>query len=258
MKIISGHDYYDSALAYGQDEDLIFVRNDRTVPTDACPLVDHYPHNFVISNKRHSYWGSSSNICANGHDFVLNSVSAYIAGKHYGGIRITETAFGRNKDYDEIFWDYDKLEAFVREFDYKINVPKMEFYSFEKDVERKKMYPNLKFWMTPRNVNANELKWLMDNNVAIAINLNKVEGIDYRTRKPSPWHINCASKEYSLKAIEFAKVVDPYSMFQELSMFIGGVLPRSPNPTVEITDPKIKIAKHGFDNWSFRKMPEIK
>ncbi len=39
-------------------------------------------------------------------------------------------------------------------------------------------------------------------------------------------------------------------------MWVGGVLPRSGNPMVEITDDKVKAHKAGFDQWSFRKMPE--
>jgi hypothetical protein len=52
--------------------------------------------------------------------------------------------------------------------------------------------------------------------------------------------------------------MDPFTLFQELSMFVGGVLPRNPNPMVEITDDKVKVAKHGFDKWSFRKHKDDK
>lgn len=55
--------------------------------------------------------------------------------------------------------------------------------------------------------------------------------------------------------VEFGKRMDAYSVFQELEMFIGGVLPQSGAPTVELTD-KDLIAKHGFNHWSFRKPPE--
>ena len=56
--------------------------------------------------------------------------------------------------------------------------------------------------------------------------------------------------------MNFQVVMNPFQAFQELSMHIGGVVASSGPKTIEITDPKIKIAKHGFDKHSFRKSPE--
>lgn len=61
-----------------------------------------------------------------------------------------------------------------------------------------------------------------------------------------------------LKERQFNTIVDPYTAFQELSMYLGGVLTQKGNEIVEITDDKVKIAKHGFDKASFRKAPETK
>lgn len=55
-----------------------------------------------------------------------------------------------------------------------------------------------------------------------------------------------------LADMEFYCVTDPFTAFQELSMYISGVMGgRSPR-TVEISN-NDRIAKHGFDKWSFRK-----
>lgn len=56
-----------------------------------------------------------------------------------------------------------------------------------------------------------------------------------------------------LKDIEFFRCLDPYTTFQELSMFISGVMGGKVPKTIEISN-NDKIAKHGFDEWSFRKM----
>jgi hypothetical protein len=58
-----------------------------------------------------------------------------------------------------------------------------------------------------------------------------------------------------LKDYEFYKVFDSFQAFQEVSMFMGGVLGRGEKEIVEVAD-KYKIAQHGFDKWSFRKEPE--
>lgn len=56
---------------------------------------------------------------------------------------------------------------------------------------------------------------------------------------------------------QFQKVKNPQQAFQEIYMYISGVLGTSGREMVEISD-KDRIHKHGFDKWSFRKMPEAR
>jgi len=61
-----------------------------------------------------------------------------------------------------------------------------------------------------------------------------------------------------LKDYEFYKVFDSFRAFQEIQMFISGVLGIGEKETVEISDIN-KIQQHGFDKkWSFRKEPTKK
>ena len=57
-----------------------------------------------------------------------------------------------------------------------------------------------------------------------------------------------------LKDLQFYKVFDAFTAFQELQMFISGVLGTGEKELIEIED-KYKIGQHGFDKWSFRKEP---
>ena len=60
----------------------------------------------------------------------------------------------------------------------------------------------------------------------------------------------------SLKDYEFFRVVEPYTAFQEIQMFMSNLaVPLKPIP--EIPD-KIMVDIKGFDKWSFRKMPKDK
>jgi hypothetical protein len=52
----------------------------------------------------------------------------------------------------------------------------------------------------------------------------------------------------------FQAIVDPFTAYQEIAMYMGGVLATSGNPMVTLSD-KERIAKQGFDKWSFRKPP---
>lgn len=49
----------------------------------------------------------------------------------------------------------------------------------------------------------------------------------------------------------FYKVKDPFAAFQEISMYLAGVIPRQMPELVQISD-KDRIAQHGFDKHSFR------
>lgn len=60
-----------------------------------------------------------------------------------------------------------------------------------------------------------------------------------------------------LKEYEFGRIFDAYQAFQEISMFLSGVLGNKEKEIVQVAD-KYKIAQHGFDKWSFRKEPQDK
>ena len=66
------------------------------------------------------------------------------------------------------------------------------------------------------------------------------------------WH-----KDVPLKDVSFYKVWDPYQAYQELDMYISGVLGQQEKETINISD-KDRIYQHGFDSYSFRKLPEEK
>lgn len=60
-----------------------------------------------------------------------------------------------------------------------------------------------------------------------------------------------------LKDYQFYKIFDAVQAFQEVQMFMGGVLGRGEKDIVVVED-KYKIAQHGFDKFSFRKDKEVK
>lgn len=54
-----------------------------------------------------------------------------------------------------------------------------------------------------------------------------------------------------LKPLEFQKVKDPFTAFQDIATYISNVLVVPDKPD-DIPD-KFKVEQHGFDKWSFRK-----
>lgn len=57
-----------------------------------------------------------------------------------------------------------------------------------------------------------------------------------------------------LRELEFFRVFDPYTAFQEIAMHVGGVLGAPNKPVPEVSDKDMVSAK-GFNEWSFRKPP---
>lgn len=56
----------------------------------------------------------------------------------------------------------------------------------------------------------------------------------------------------NLKDYEFYKVFDSFTAFQEIQMFIGGVLGKNENDIIDISNDD-KLQQYGYDKWSFRK-----
>jgi hypothetical protein len=64
-------------------------------------------------------------------------------------------------------------------------------------------------------------------------------------------------KNPNLKNLQMFKAFHPNLAFQEIESFLTGVLPNPYPPTVVVSE-KTRIAKRGFDKWSFRKPPAKK
>jgi len=101
-----------------------------------------------------------------------------------------------------------------------------------------------------RTLKDDERAWLIDQRISILHNRYRLEyDVHSGHRNVCEWLVNSSDlNQFGLQARTNA-----YQIFQNLSMWVGGVLPKNPNPMVEITDDKVKIAKHGMDRWSFRK-----
>jgi len=250
MRIIGGHDYYDSALAYGQDSEVVFVREHKEISDRDCPLYAGYPHS-IIKGKS---WSDNNTLkykdpALGMTVLVLLPISIYVAGKHYGGIRVVKE-FG--SEILNVFWRYDDFVAWLAGFDREVAKPSSKRYKWEKLETEKDIFPDLKTFFIPIAATAQQLEWLIDNRVVTAVWCERRDRGYYR-RNPIMWQCNSAENGKSLKDYGFPKAIDPYTLFQEISMFVGGVIPCNPNPMVEITNDVVKIAKHGFDKWTFRR-----
>jgi len=79
------------------------------------------------------------------------------------------------------------------------------------------------------------------------------QGKVYAWMKPEPYRSLVISPR--LKEIQFYKVKDPVSAFQEIYMYISGVLGAPPKPKEKMSDKVLAAAKGHDGPYSFRKPP---
>jgi hypothetical protein len=233
MRIIGGKDYYDSAMAFGRDIDLVFVRNQ--TPSLEKKLVPLSLPKFDIKFRREGDRYFKDNYRALEGPFM---VTVFFAGKRYQGIRYIASGYIDN--VDNTFWHREDFDNFMKKRKMVYKFYDNSWRSGSSNLNEKAMDE----YFVPVAATNEEMKWMVENRIAIAYYFDH-----YNHNHDQLWNFNMDG----LKRLHFYTAIDPYTAFQELSMYVGGVLPRNPNPMVEITDEKVKVAKHGFDKWSFRK-----
>jgi len=233
MRIISKfHDYYDSVTSFGQDPSLVYNRE-----TSKVKYIDRdkrFPKmylEFCFRNRTSREWWDYR--------------SAYIGfcGKIYPAI------FNLNNEY---FFTYDSFFKHLSE-----NFPKR----IEDFLTGKR---NGYFWN--KNLvknNEKSTKEFFDNvvsNVEIFQKLKTpVFSFGYVIPKENGYYKNDVT-EYELtlnpmlRELGFQSKVDPFTAYQEISMFLGGVIGQPEKDTIDISD-KDMLYKKGFDMFSFKRAP---
>ena len=244
MRIVSKQsDYYDGAQGLGVDLTKTFVRELSKGPE--FPLPDWHSR---------TPWGEESK--SKYPDFVkekyrnsvytplltLGAVYILLTGKLYGGIRVViNNSFG-NPEKPFTIWTEEELNTL------------QETYSIWNLDKKKRQYEKWgdgrdNYWTALRVLAVRNddilYKWAVANNIVIA-------AFGHHTKESKNHNAPCYSEiNPLLKDYNFQKVLDPYTVYQELDMYINGVLGQNKEPD-EVAD-KYKIQQHGYDRWSFRK-----
>lgn len=231
MKIVGGHDYWDTAAAYGVDQSVTLVRNTNSETPDFVTNEFFFPKISVEIPK------------SNKRDY-LNLAAILVAGKAY--------PFVHKQIWDTVQWKtitwYDPNEIVEKHPDMKIrrwDGTEEETYNW--------------FCNQPAFQEKNVVDFLCKHNASFALILPQelsYGGWNWRkTNQPIHAKSNVWINPVGLKYWEFYKVKDSFTMFMEIDQWVTGVLPQN-NETVVLSD-KSKIIKAGFDyKKSFRKEPE--
>ena len=234
------HDYYDGLISqhgYGTEGNLFF-RKPITYKQDLPENLKFLLEDIEIKHTRLQDTHKKS--------YYFKFFKVLVCGKLYGGVRVlydtksltTILECGPNIK-NEFFYDYDKLESFMEEKEIKFDEVRQTRYYWRyggsKNVCESSIKDHLKV--------VDKLQKCIDTKSVIA------------TIIPTDRYFEIELNS-ELKKFEFYKVLDSFTIWQELAMYIDGTLSSPGNQIVEIAD-KYKIEGHGFDTkYGFRTRPK--
>lgn len=238
MKIISKHrDYYDGAMGYDSDPSLVYVREKIDSRTN-IGFEDYYQgipyeeyRNFIYVGENYIHEKGLIGFCGRVYPYLVFQVYKIEGvGEWITQVCFSEQDWSNNmhkiasKDYID---GYDKFRIGRKKFIFKktetTKATIEEYFARHKD----------KF----TNV-------FMDKKAAIWIHYKKCQN----RNSGDNFQINCELTPY-----DFARIVNPFEAYQEISMYLGGVLGTG-NPSVPEVSNNDLIEAKGFNlKTSFRK-----
>lgn len=247
MKIISKfHDYYDIGLSYGIDPNVVYERktneislvstnrnnkNEKTKNFDLAKKVFSHIHVTSIMPRGRSYPRDIIDIDNIGCVVFCGYVYPFL------NVRIQYTDLRKTGDYNYIY-SLNELDDLVNNCDSK-QVYKLYYSQKEKFIETRKDYDD--YFNGSMKMNYNNLINIHEEYDSPIIVYNWKHNYEFQTI------VNPRLADF-----QFYKVQDAYTAFQNLSMFMSGVLGCKENETLDVSDKDLKHMK-GFDEKSFRK-----
>lgn len=241
MRLVGGKDYYDSALSYGHDSQLLFVRESaRTVADDDVPCTIPTVKFGLTDGKRFHYVIDASasyrEIRFKQTYLSFGRLVVLFCGKVFYGVQVYVRQVGDTDSAPLYFWQADKFIEWLSSIDLSLSSGRRTGSTVTAEAMEK--------LFSSHAATDSLLDWLVLNKVVVAIRRPQPHYI----RSALTWEINADR----LKDVQFYRRVHATEAFQEIEMWLGGVLPGATNPLAEIDD-QTRIAKHGFDHMSFRK-----
>lgn len=241
MQIINKdfHDYYDSCIGYGGvDKTITYKRTMSEFDNKSQEFLD--VENLILSktnfNKNHDIY---YNVKYNTNKFTYLFETGYVGfcGIIYPFIKCVR--------YDDInashrykikyYYDAKSLLAYLKVIKYEDNA---KYYYRRNRFDKHTIINQFK------HIECIDLFFKLKNPIFCIAPIHT--SLDSHISEKRKFIINP-----QLEKIQFYKIKDPFNTFQEIGMFISGVLGGVHPPTIEISDEVMKH-KRGFDDWSFK------
>ncbi|MBX3595602.1 hypothetical protein [Sphingomonas sp.] len=264
MRMIGGRDYYDAGAAWGQDESIVFLRNGARALSDIDMFVEiGLPSTSCAGGlvARDAYGARPASgryrplrdLAIDGVAYGQKAGQVLFCGTLYRGLRLAREGGGAPR----WFWTHAALAAFAGQ--HGLALHEGEAYAGTaretSNVRRQVVeYPTvelpLRDWFDPLSLAGRAREAVVRAGITIASRDPDAKvplGPEYAQL---PWAVD----QPTLGAMDFARAVDPFTAYQEIAMWVGGVLPAPAPGTVDVTDNRVKLEKAGFDHrTSFRR-----
>lgn len=260
MHIISKyHDYYDTVMKAGIDKTLVYKRElaeftikanpykswEQTDSQSMMAFAEELRYNLPKVHNRE--WATMK------EEFYATPVVVGFCGKMHLGYKLEAQPWGAySKMVTHYAWSTNDVICFLKEN--KLEESLLLFLSEEEKLSKTyRRYGNSfkgKFRKF-RKFELDEIFSLYENDTRFTNMF-----IQYHT-PVFAWEFRKNDYDITLKVnpvlteYEFIKHIDPYTAFQEISMYLGGVLGVGQPEMVTVSD-EHKALKHGMDKTSFR------
>ena len=245
MKIISKFkDYYDCGMKYGVDASCVYMREIIEYPLGCVPVVTEVTDivtKMLDGDKVRLWWHRYDFDFRADRVTVEGAIVVIFCGQIYPCLEVVTCFSGELGDAKTTYcYASEQVTTIFRE-----QLTKTEQKSFFEPNKRRGSW-------------SERFEEFFD---ATGMGSSKLIDFHHRSEVPIAMlhlgnnnNVNRLTCNPVLKDVQFFRIIDNITAYQELSMFIGGVLGGNSPKTIEISN-DIKIAKHGFDKWSFRKEP---
>jgi hypothetical protein len=218
MRIKSSfHDYYDGVQSHGQDQELLYLRYPKTIP---------------ISDRKRYYYHWCTHI-----DY--RPIYVGFCGSIY-----TMLQFRKYMDTDWInCWSIEDVDKFYQKH---ANKKEQKEYMTKRAGHKRYVWrmsnrdQYIKSWKELQEKSKEYLQYFEEHKCPVFI-------IGYRNSKLT------LRTNGSLKSTDFQRMIDPYTAYQEISMYLGNIA--QPEKHIPEVSDKDMITAKGFDKYSFRKDP---
>lgn len=252
MKIVSKFkDYYDSGMKYGIDKECLYIREQQDIDVSLFKTIDYL--SWERDNRR------KKNGLIMFDDFSYDDISMRpfligFCGNLYHGIKLSyseQVSPYLDKTISFYFYEYESIKKF---YDKRFkDLSKTDLFGVKKTKQR--------FARSGKDYYGceNRIDWFFKSNASefsdvfvkykVPIFVVEQEGI--RSEK------NILTLNPILHKYGFERIKNPRQTFQEIYMYISGVLGTPSRPMIQISDKDMRDKK-GFDEWSFKTRPSKK
>jgi hypothetical protein len=249
MKIysIKVHDYYDACISqFGySNEGNSFLREPSEIVI--IPKADKRSrwsqHRGVHPNDEINFlvdyftFGSFEYYNSENKKWTIFAFKILFAGKLYGGVKIRPDIMD-HQEQEVICYNWDTMSAVIKKKGFALSPERYSWFLQRKTSDEDRLKSHFKV--------IDITDQCIEHKLVIAF----ISG-------GSRFDTHAVELNGELKKHQFYKVLDPFTAYQELALYVDGQLSYPGNITIEIED-KYRIAAHGFDKHSFRKLPTKK